>query len=133
MVAFQILVIWYGMSIAICQEAVAPSLWTVTSALKPPVPASVAGNRPLGRLEAGGGSVSTKVAALPVAERVPLRRLNSMGVRYARLAGFTVLQSSARMPPVSPEFGFHDQKVQLMPCLPAGISDLPSLLKSPPR
>ena len=25
------------------------------------------------------------------------------------LAAFTVVQSSARMPPVSPEFGFHDQ------------------------
>lgn len=39
--------------------------------------------------------------------------LNSSGVRNAILFVFTVIQSSCRIPPVSPEFGFHDQKVQL--------------------
>src|SRR5260370_14898111 len=57
MVAFQMLVIWYGMSIAICQAAAAPPLWTVTSALKPPLQESVAANWPLRSLEAGGGVV----------------------------------------------------------------------------
>jgi hypothetical protein len=31
---------------------------------------------------------------------------------------FTVVQSSLRMPPVSPEFGFYDQNVQLIPDVP---------------
>ena len=33
-------------------------------------------------------------------------------------AGFTVRQSSCSTPPVSPEFGFHAQKVQLIPFWP---------------
>src|SRR3981189_1015031 len=45
------------MPIAICQAAVAPSLGTVTSALKPPLQVSVAANWPLRLLEAGGGVV----------------------------------------------------------------------------
>ena len=45
----------------------------------------------------------------------------------------TVRQSSARMPPVSPEFGFHDQYAQLMSSVPAAMSMVPLLSKSPDR
>ena len=31
-------------------------------------------------------------------------------------SAFTLRQSSCRMPPVSPEFGFHDQNVKFIPC-----------------
>src|SRR5258708_4795156 len=58
MVAFQILVIWYGISIAICQVAAAPSLCTVTSALKPPLQVSVAAKWPLRSPEEADGVVT---------------------------------------------------------------------------
>jgi hypothetical protein len=43
---------------------------------------------------------------------------NMMGSRYASFTWLTVFQSSFRMPPVSPEFGFQHQNVQLMPLEP---------------
>src|ERR1051325_2738676 len=73
------LVIWYGISIAICQVAAAPSLRTVTSPLKPPLQVSVATNLPLkspaetdgggagGVVGGGGGASSSTMVAVPVA------------------------------------------------------------------
>jgi hypothetical protein len=41
-------------------------------------------------------------------------RGNMIGLRNCILAVFTVFQSPFRIPPVSPEFGFNDQNVQLI-------------------
>ena len=68
---------------------------------------------------------------MKAASELPPAALNWIGVRYAILFWFTVFQSSARMPPVSPELGFHDQNVQLMPWLPAAMSLVPLLSRSP--
>src|SRR5687767_3093745 len=45
-------------------------------------------------------------------------RANLIGLSAPSLAVFTVSQSSFKMPPVSPESGFKDQKVQLLAVAP---------------
>ena len=67
----------------------------------------------------------------PVA--VTVGNWNWTALSGSALAVFTVFQSLARIPPVSPEFGFHDQYVQLTPCWPAARSTVPLPSRSPLR
>src|SRR5207237_747177 len=62
--------------------------------------------RPVGASGALGG--------VTVPPPVPIIGASS-GCSLACFAAWTVRQSSSRIPPVSPEFGFHDQKVKLIP------------------
>src|SRR5436190_11719408 len=62
-----------------------------------------------------GGAVLVGVSDGPIVGVGPLptgSSANLMGVSLLSFTVLTVSQSSFRMPPVSPEFGFHDQNVQ---------------------
>lgn len=67
-----------------------------------------------------GGGVSVGVGVglgvLPPTYGMASRRCSAAS--NAILSACTVVQSSFRTPPVSPEFGFHDQNVQLIPVRP---------------
>src|SRR5436190_10254956 len=80
------------------------------------VPLLVANWKVIGWL-VGALSVIVK-RAIVVATPPGPGRANSSGSRPWSLFWLTLVQSSCRMPPVSPELGFHDHQVQLMPAPP---------------
>ena len=64
--AFQMSVIRYGISIAICQAVVAaPLLWTVTPPLKPVLQESLTENWPCRSPEASGGVALSSLVIVP--------------------------------------------------------------------
>ena len=110
---------WTMLPPSTCQNQVVPSVfWNSTSLKLAPLSAWLV--RPSAALLA-----TCEIAPLSVGTRPYIS-----GCSSSILFRFTVVQSSFRMPPVSPEFGFHAHQDQLGPSSPASIFNC---VVSPPR